>query len=90
MPDASATPQKLTLTSGAGGPVLIATGLFARNVQSKDLFFKDIIFFCEDFYRVKSLRIVSVVEYLHILYFQVDLIVVALRHEVNGRFLHDS
>ena len=29
MSDAPATPQKLTLTSGAGGPVLIATGLFA-------------------------------------------------------------
>ena len=29
MSDDPATPQKLTLTSGAGGPVLIATGLFA-------------------------------------------------------------
>ena len=29
MSDPPATPQKLTLTSGAGGPVLIATGLFA-------------------------------------------------------------
>ena len=29
MSEAPDTPQKLTLTSGAGGPVLIATGLFA-------------------------------------------------------------
>lgn len=69
---------------------VIATGLFARNVQSKDLFLEDVVFFSKDLYRVESLRVVRVVKNLHILDFQVDLIVITLRHEVDSCFLHDS
>ena len=70
--------------------VVIATGLFARDVQSKDLFLEDIVFFGEDFYRIESLGVVSVVKHLHVFNFQVDLVVIALRHEVNSCFLDDS
>ena len=76
--------------AGHSQHVVIATGLLTRDVQSKDLFFEDIVFFSEDFYRIESLGVVRVVKHLHVLYFQVDLVVVTLRHEVDGCLLDDS